>query len=220
MTVIPIVIFLTLMFTTFLSSFAHRSSYGSQVVVLFSYIFCIGVIIHEAAHRLMCFLFRVEVDETRYFRVERKKIGAKEYTNIGGYVRCKDVPSVIAGLSMGVAPLFVNGLLVTLLYYYYPSWTATAYEGLLIYLGIALAIGARPSGADLVLWFKILRKYPRRGFFELGILCIFGGVLLSLLIQQINPWIILAISLVFLFSCIMLGRRRPSSSDTSCGGFV
>lgn len=208
---IPIVIFLSIFLTAVLKGFASHSSYGMQVLVVFSYIFCVGVIVHEAAHRLMCKIFGVKVKETQYFKVERRRIQGREYANIGGYVKTEEVSSIITGLFLGVAPLIVNGLLVALLYYYNPVWMETEYYGLLIYLGIALALGARPSKTDLTLMWHAFQKHPGRGLLEIAFLCSFSGVIFFLMLYQFELWITLTVGIVFVALCIIQGRNKLST---------
>ncbi|MFX1296440.1 MAG: metalloprotease family protein [Promethearchaeota archaeon] len=209
--VIPLVIFFSIIISAFLGSLSANSSYGMQITVAFSYIFCIGIIVHEAAHRLMCAVFGVKVKETKYFYVDRKKIDGVEYKTPMGYVKFKDIDSVIASLLLGIAPLIVNGLLVALIFYYGPVLVETVYYGICIYLGISLAIGSCPSKEDLTLWYKVIKKNPGRGLLEFTILFIFGGVIYALIvIWQVELWITLIVIISFFIIFILQGRAKSS----------
>lgn len=205
---LPIVIVLSVFISAFLRALMQHYSYGTQIAVTFSYVFSIGVIVHEVAHQMMCKIFGVKVKEACYFKVERWRTEKREYANIGGYVNLKEVSSVISSLFLGIAPVLVNGLIVALFYYYYPVWRETSFNGLLIYLGIALALGARPSKEDLTLWMRAFQKNPGRGTFEIFLLCGFGFILFYLLFYEIGLQIIFVVVIVFLILCVIQGRAK------------
>jgi len=214
--IIPLVIFFSTFITAIIGSFAKRSSYGVQIAIAFSYIFCIGVIVHEMAHQLMCHTFGVRVKELRYFRVEHKRTEDGEYLNIGGYVNFEDVNSLITGIFLGIAPLLVNGILVALICYYAPVFETTSYYPLFIYLGFALGIGARPSKEDLLLWYQALRMNPGRGLLEFLLLCFFGGIVYALfLVWQVDLWISFTIIFLFIVFFIFQGRPKAGRSPSN-----
>ena len=210
--IIPIVMVFSLLFSAILGSVAQHSSSGMQVMIFLSYLFALGVITHELAHRLFCALFGVKVTETKFFRVARNKTAEGEYVSVGGYVNCAEIDSVSVALLLGFAPLLINGLLVAVLYYYGPVLATTDFYGIAIYLGISLALGTRVSKEDALLWVEALRRHPGRGILEIVGLFLFGGVLYFLVgFIQIPLWGTLSILLGFLI-IIILGTRFKSTS--------
>lgn len=211
--ILPLVIFISIPISVVIGSFAKNSSYGRQVVIFLGYIFCVGVIVHEAAHQMMCGVFGVDVKEVQYFRVEYKRTEKNGHLDIGGRVNCGEINSVIAAIFLGLAPLIVNGLLVALIFYYSPILMETAYYPLFVYLGIALGMGARPSKEDLTLWYQVFKKSPERGVFELIFLFIFVGVNYAIvMVWQVELWITLTINITFLTLFIIQGRMRTSTT--------
>jgi hypothetical protein len=214
--ILPLVIFLSLLLSAFLGYLASRSQMGMQLVVMVGYVFCLGIVTHEASHRLFCALFGVKVRETRLFYVERKRTSYGESAQIGGYVDCEEITSLITCLFLGIAPLIINGLIVALLYYYWPLLGSTPYYGLLIFIGISLGIGARPSREDLTLWVQAFRHAPKRGFAEISILISSGGLVYALVaIWEVSVWVLLTVSFSLFIGFIMIGRIRVSRSYAS-----
>jgi hypothetical protein len=214
--ILPLVIIFSLFLSAFLGHLASRSQMGMQLVVMIGYLFCLGIVTHEASHRLFCALFGVKVRETRLFYVERKRTPYGEVTQIGGYVDCEEITSLITSLFLGIAPLIINGLIVALLYYYWPIMGSTPYYGLLIFVGISLGIGARPSREDLTLWVQALKRAPRRGFAEVFILISSGGLIYALAaVWQVSVWVLLTVSFSLFIGFIMIGRKRISRPYTS-----
>lgn len=211
MWMLPIVLFFSFFVSGFLGALLQQPTYGRQIVIILSYLFCVGVIVHEVAHQLMCKVFGVEVKEVQYFRVESKKHAEKVHTRIGGYVATGDIGSFTTGIFLGIAPILVNGLLLALLYYYYPVWMETGYEGILIYLGVALGLGARPSGRDLTACWRIFQKHPGRGILEIFFLCGFGVVLYCMALFQIDVWTIFGVVITFIIVCIINGRLKTNT---------
>lgn len=212
--VIPIVIFLSIFVCAFLGALARHTSNGNQLVVLFYKVFCVGVVVHELAHYSMSKLFGVKVKEARWFSIESKRIEGREAINISGFVRTEEIYSVVTSLVLGIAPLLVNGTLIALIYYYGPIWTEISYWNVVItYAGVAFALGTRPSNEDLTLWWKILKKNPRRGFFEFIELILFGVVLYYLVFYQIEAWIILTTAITFFILLIVQARKKSGSQD-------
>lgn len=215
--ILPLVIVFSIFLSAFFKGLAQHSDYGKQIVVVLSYILCVGVVVHEAAHQLMCKIFNVKIREVRYFKVESERVGDVEHTSIGGHVDCERVESLIVGLFLGFAPLLVNGLLVALIYYFSPVWMESEYHGVLIYLGVALALGARPSREDLALSFHTLQSRPGRAVIEILFLGVFGGVLCYLVAYQFELWITLTVLATFIVLCIVQGRFKPRKSY---GGYI
>lgn len=211
--VIPIVVVLSLFISGFLGALARHSKNGLQITIFFSYLVCVGVIVHELAHQLMCKLFGARIKGIQYFGVNRQRIAGREYTSIGGHVDCEEVPSIIAGMYLGLAPLLVNGLLIAIIYFYWPVLGETAYNWLFIYLGIALALGARPSKEDLTVWWHTFQKNLGRSFWELFLLCLFGGVLYCLIVYQVELWISLSVIIGFIVLSIIEGRAKSGMTQ-------
>jgi len=210
--VIPLVILIALLFSAFLSAVANHSPYGMQLMLTLSYIFALGVVTHELAHRLFCALFGVKVKEMRLFKVTRRKMADLDYVSVGGYVDCEEIPSVIAALFMGFAPLIINGLLVALLVYYGPFIMTTQYYALAMYGGISLGLGVRLSKEDLLLWINILRKHPGRGVMEIICLFVFISLLYYLgVVIQIPLWSTFSLFLGFLLIVIVCNRRKRTA---------
>lgn len=205
---IPMVILLSALLSAGLNTLARRTETGVQLVVLVSYLLCVGVVVHEAAHRLFCALFGVQVRETRYFRIERIQTGQGEVTSIGGYIDCEEVESVITGIFLGIAPILVNGTLVAVACYYCPLLEGTSYYWLVVYLIVALGLGARPSRQDFGIWATAMKRAPLRGFLELCLLC-GGGILLgALAIYAVDLWITLTCAAGFFVLLIFQGRSK------------
>jgi len=183
-----------------------------DVLVLVSYVLCIGVVVHEVAHRIFCGIFGVRVRETRYFKVERKKTKWGEQTTIGGYLNIEDIDSVIVGIFLGIAPLIVNGVSVALIYYFSPLLGETPIFWLLVYLGIALGIGARPSKEDLKLCIGALKRAPGRGIIEILLAFVFCISICVLVVLQINIWVTLSVTLSFLILLVIQGRSRTRTT--------
>jgi hypothetical protein len=213
--VFPLVVVGSLLFTAVIGALLRNPSYGTHLGLLTTCIFSIGVIVHELAHQLMCCLYGVQVKDTQYFKIDRKKTGSRQSISIGGFVLTEDISSFITGLSLGIAPLLINGFLVVLICYYHPSWVGTSYEGFMYYLGFALAFGGRPSKQDLSLWAKAFQKNPKRGLFELFLVIFFIVTISSLIIYEVNVWVILGVLAGFIITFILQGRSRPRASRQS-----
>ena len=211
--ILPLVIFLSLIFSAILVSFARRFDLGMQVLEVVGVIFCVGVVTHELAHRIFCWLFGVQVQETKLFKVTHRQGPWGESVSIGGYVECDEIRSVTVALFIGFAPLVVNGLLVALLYYYGPSFAGTWFYPLGIYLGIALGLGMPTSKEDVSMWIHALKANPGRGILELFGLCCFGGAMFYLITTfQIPLWGTGLIMLSFIISMIIVGRSHTGSA--------
>lgn len=221
--VIPMAIFLSIFFNVFLGTFAKHSPLGMRVIVLLSYLFAFGVIVHESAHRLFCALFGVRVRATQYFGVSHQRsTSGTDNVNIGGYVECEELNSVLVALFLGFAPLLINGLLIALLAFYGPLLAETAYMYVAIYAGISLVLGVRLSKEDAFLWTIVLRKHFGRGFLELLLLSIFGVLLYYLIaILQVELWITLTAIIAFPMLIAVFSRfkaKRPGYSPNGLQG--
>ena len=204
---IVVVIFLGIFLSAFLGALAGHSSNGKLFYRCFNWVFVPGVVVHEFAHYSMCRIFGVKVKEARWFKVGD--------FGIEGFVRTEDISSVITSLFLGLAPILVNGILVSLIYYFspiYTDWDPLARFGI-TYLGISLALGTRPSKADLTLWWKVFNEYPGRGFFEFGELIIFGVVIYLMAFYQIEVWIILTVTFMIVVLFIIQARLRTGSQE-------
>lgn len=103
-----------------------------------------GVVIHELAHQLFCRYFKIPVYEVCYFR----------FGNPAGYVVHGPSENWIHQVLVGAGPFFLNSLLGGLLAF--PSalrvfefeGAASTLDGVLIWLGISIAMHAIPSTTD------------------------------------------------------------------------
>jgi len=212
--IIPLVIIASISFSAILVAIAQRSSLGMQIMVILGYLFCFGVITHELAHRTFCWLFGVQVRETQFFKVTHHQGPEGKSVSIGGYIDCEEIGSVTVALFIGFAPLLVNGLLVTLLYYYGPSFQGTWFFPLSVFLGISLGLGTPTSKEDASLWIHTLKHNPGRGLLELIGLCCFGGLMFYLTTSfQIPLWGTTTILVCFFLGTILLGRFRTGGSN-------
>lgn len=235
--VIPIVILLTSFLWGLLSHIKYRNHrIGTELKVILSYLFCFGVILHEVAHQCFCYLFGVQVRDVRYFFVQRFSPSREsnkssvtspapmsefcsgeqgyqppkgEVINIGGYVKILPPQSPLIAFFIATAPLFINGLFVALLLFYYPLIVQTPYYPLAIYLIIALALGVEPSKTDFLSFFYTFRVNCGRGFIEfLSLFLILGG--LAIIAQYLPIWGILLIW-GFILIIIMISCRRHTA---------
>ena len=216
--VIPIAILGNLFYRAILRSVANHwkdeNHYsGIQLMKVLSYVFCIGTIVHEVGHRLFCLIFGVEVRETRYFYAhhERTKKDAitTDRVKIGGHVTPKgEIHSVLVAMNIGIAPLIINGLLIALIYYYWPMLVANSLDWLAIYGAIALALGVKPSSGDLNYIYHTFKRNPGRNFAEILIFLTYCGVIAALVAFQIETWIILTIIVLTFFAAVSISRVR------------
>ena len=232
---VPMVIIISTFVGAFFSRLGGFKAWGNHLWVLLQYIFCVGVVVHEAAHQLFCKIFGVKVRKVKYFGITYEEVGGDKKekgksspkvefmrssgrvpVSAGGFVRPGEkVDSVSVSFFVGVAPLIINGLLVALIIYYGPILMETAYWGLFVYLGIALGMGIRPSRADIMFFLRTFKRNPGRGFLELIMFCIFGGFLYLLIaVWQVEAWIVLAAMLLF-FAILVLQYRMKRSKSRS-----
>ena len=231
---VPMVIILSTFISALLSRLGRFKTWGPHLWVLLQYIFCIGVVVHEAAHQFFCKIFGVRVHEVKYFGIKYKEVNddkkdkekrsptmefmrssGRRPVGVDAFVSRDRVDSVSVSFFIGIAPLIINGLLVALIVYYAPVLVETAYWELCVYLGIALGMGTRPSGADIILFLRTFKRNPGRGFLELLIFCLFGGVLyLFIAVWQVAAWVVLAAMLLF-FTIIVLQYRMKRSKSRS-----
>jgi len=213
--VIPVVLFFTIIIRAIISSLSQRYETGEFLAIFFSYLFCIGVIVHEAAHWFMCTLFNIPVKETVFFHIESNEIEDTKITKIGGYILMGDVNSLIASIGIAIAPLIINGLLVAIIVYYWPLLKTSEFYGLFIFLGIALSIGAKPSKQDLAVLKQPFQLNPARSFLE-GMSLVFLGILfyILLVIVQVTFWVTLLIVLSFCSLLIYQARAKVDPTKT------
>jgi hypothetical protein len=205
------VILFSIVFSALLTALASRSDMGMHLTIALSYLFALGIVVHELAHRLFCGIFGVKVREMQLFKVTRRHTENGQYLSVGGYVECEDIQSVIVALFLGFAPLIINGFLVGLLVYYGPILFETDYAALIIYAGIALGLGTRTSKEDMLLWVSALRKNPGRGFLEIIGLILFSGMLYYVIgVLQIPVWGTCSILLAFILIMVVLNRQKST----------
>lgn len=103
-----------------------------------------GVVIHELAHQLFCRLFRIPVYEVCYFR----------FGNPSGFVIHGQPRNWVHNVLVGAGPFFLNSTLGAILAF--PSalrvfefhGAGSVLDGILIWLGVAIAMHAIPSTGD------------------------------------------------------------------------
>lgn len=103
-----------------------------------------GVVIHELAHQLFCRYFKIPVYQVCYFRVG----------NPAGYVIHGPTGNWVHSFFVGAGPFFLNSLLGAILAF--PSalrvfeftGAASMFDGVLIWLGVSIAMHAIPSTGD------------------------------------------------------------------------
>ncbi len=103
-----------------------------------------GVVIHELAHQLFCRYFKIPVYQVCYFR----------FGNPSGYVVHAQTDNWIHQILVGAGPFFLNSVLGALLAFpsslraFEFSGAASTIDGILLWLGISIAMHAIPSTGD------------------------------------------------------------------------
>ncbi|MHA1266157.1 MAG: hypothetical protein ACTSRS_13070 [Candidatus Helarchaeota archaeon] len=197
-----------------------------QLWVLIHYIFFLGTVIHEAGHYLCCKLFGIEVQEVRLFIPFQEGVQSLPQNSeepkapdnhsavgsswITGYVKTKEITSFLGAIAVGIAPLILNGVLLSLLVYF-DFFVGTAYYGIALYITIALILGAKPSFNDWRLMGLAFRSNLSRAFLELFLLIGTLGVTFTLLsLYTLVLWQVLLLFLINLAVIILAARfRRP-----------
>lgn len=216
MYVIPVLILTSMILNATLRKLASHNLSGMQVFKLYNYLFFPAISIHELIHRLMCAFFGLEVEETVLFRAKSMHTDEGESFSAMGYVRMKDIHSVIAALFTGLSPLFVNAALLAVICYYYPLILSYAWYPLIIYLAVALCLGTRLSTEDLTLWSKVLKRHPKRGFLELlFFICILSLIGAMVFVWQVDLWICGIAALICFTFCCILSRYHPHPAQPS-----
>jgi len=112
--------------------------------ILISIVTFPGVIIHELAHQIFCYLCKVPVYEVKYF----------QFKNPNGYVAHEKIDSPLKNLIIAIGPFFINTLLGAIILFP-ASIEVTAFSvatsplNILIYwLGISIIMHAFPSTGD------------------------------------------------------------------------
>lgn len=110
-----------------------------QIVTLLTFP---GVIVHEAAHRLVCNLLGVRVLKVCYFR----------FGNPAGYVAHEQPDNAIQQILIGIGPFIVNSIIGAIIAF--PgaladlSSKASIAHYVLIWLGVSIAMHSFPSTGD------------------------------------------------------------------------
>jgi len=118
-----------------------------------------GVIVHELAHQLFCYYFKVPVLKVVYFQMG----------NPAGYVLHEPVKNKAQNILIAVGPFIVNtvvGALISLpaalpVFTYH---TAGPLDYLLIYLGVSIAMHAFPSTGDAQSIWRSIRQENTPGW--------------------------------------------------------
>lgn len=119
--------------------------------ILISFATFPGVIVHELAHRLFCWWFRIPVFDVCYFR----------FDNPVGYV-LHEIPSkTYQSVLVSTGPFIINTVLAFLISFpaaiRYRLDGATPFTTLLLYLGISIGAHAFPSTGDAsAMWDSVM----------------------------------------------------------------
>jgi hypothetical protein len=103
-----------------------------------------GIVIHELAHQLFCRAFRIPVYQVCYFR----------FGNPVGYVIHGQTENWVYSVLIGAGPFFLNSILGAVLSFpsalrvFEFSGVASVLDGVLIWLGVSIAMHAIPSTGD------------------------------------------------------------------------
>jgi hypothetical protein len=103
-----------------------------------------GIVIHELAHQLFCRYFKIPVYQVCYFR----------FGNPAGYVVHGHSTNWVHQVLVSAGPFFLNSALGALiafpsaLRFFEFDGAATTLDGILIWLGISIAMHAIPSTVD------------------------------------------------------------------------
>lgn len=138
--------------------------FGKLIVI----ICCPGVVLHEASHYLFIKLGGGAVLEAKFFTLSDPEAVGK--------VTSTPPESFLSNILIGIGPILINGLVVSLLVYFLPFLN----EGLAYYLIFAFTVGALPSNTDLINIFSSIRLGGGRAIFEL----------FSLFISIIPAWLL------------------------------
>jgi hypothetical protein len=149
-----------------------------------------GVIFHEIAHRLACFISRVPVYKTCYFR-----IGIP-----AGYIIHGPVKGYSNALLLALAPFLVNTLVAILLYIVAISTRAPGNMWWLIYiwLGVSAAYHSLPSDQDAGTLWDYSRKAWMRNFL------VILGLPLIVIIRIANKLRFLWFDMIYALSLLFL----------------
>lgn len=241
--VVPVVILLATLLWGLLGLIRRRApKMGQDLTVLLAYLFCVGTILHEAAHLCFCHLFGVPVVGVRFFFVDRFKVQEvprRPYTpppatasqfyrsstgdwqyrprdmdvvRIGGCVGIDQCDSPLAAFFVALAPLIINGLLFALLLFYYPFIEQTPYYPLAIYLLIAIPLGLQPSTADFAHIGATFKEHPGRGFLEYLIFFTMIGSLVALS-GWLPTWGVLLVAFILFTFLVFVCRHRGGLTE-------
>jgi len=134
---------------------------------------CPGVVVHELAHLLICWLFRVPVSDVALFR----------FGDPAGYVEHQIPRSYTTRIFIAIAPLLVNTAAAASAFWW-STQTVDLYSAVSIYFGVVSLASSLPSTIDA----KGLFPYTRWGYlhplFYLSLPLI--GVLL--LVNRLRPY--------------------------------
>ena len=209
LSIIPLIFVVAVLVSALTALAMHNSSIGIPIVIAVNYIVCIGVIMHEVAHQIMCKVFGVQVKEAQYFYVDHRRTEEEESVSIGGRLNLGNCNSPLAGLLLATAPLFLNGALIALILYYVPFFENTPWYFLALYLGISLLISAKPSNPDIKFFAHTFKENLGRGFFEILLFCLLIGVFVWLgITYQPELWMILVMVVCFFIIIVFIGRWK------------
>jgi len=124
---------------------------------VFSFLFILGVAVHEASHLLFCKILGTKIIDIAYFKPQS--------SGFQGYVKTEEIESFLKAVLIGIAPAIINSLLVYLVLKLYSLNFLNFF--LTIYLIFSLIVGAKPSIQDILIALSVAAKYPSRFLTEL-----------------------------------------------------
>jgi hypothetical protein len=120
-----------------------------------------GVIVHELAHQLVCWLLRIPVFEVCYFRLRVR--------GSVGFVRHGIPPTGWGSLLVGLGPLLINSIVgVVIAFPAAIDWMLGVLHGwdiVIAWLGVSIAMHSFPSTGDAASIWRAVNG-PRNSFLE------------------------------------------------------
>ena len=113
-----------------------------------------GVILHEFSHKLFCRMSNVKVIETKYFR----------FGNPAGYVIHEKPHKFFQTFLISTGPLIFNTL-VALILFFIASLFIGVFNGVILWLGISVAMHSFPSKGDAKNLWKETNEHIKNNFF-------------------------------------------------------
>lgn len=144
-----------------------------------------GIIAHELAHAISCFLGRVKIFKIKLFR----------FGDPAGYVEHAVPDGFLQSLVISAGPLIFNTLIALLIFSQF-SFLVSIKSFVSIWLGFVVGLNAIPSMGDVEVLWRVSKKRIRKNplvFFGLPF------VLFLYLLNTLKRWHIHIVYAVFLF---------------------